>query len=260
MYALLDSGDGKKLEQFGTVILSRPAAQALWHPQHPELWKPTATFSRDNNMEWQVWGKLPDSWNIEVNGIKFKLKCTDFGHLGIFPEQAPQWEWMQKRAKGARILNLFAYSGGSSLACAAGEVTHVDAAKGMIHWAAENAKLNGVNHIRWIIEDARKFLKRELRRNAQYDAIILDPPSFGRGKSKEVFKIEEDLPSLLDDCVTLLSHNARFILLTSHTPGYTPIVLRQLLQERLKGGVEAGEMVLPGPFDLPSGAFARWTP
>lgn len=248
-YALLDSGDGRKLEQFGKVILDRPAPTALWRPSID--WKKDATFE---DKKWELHSKIPQSWTVTVEGIHFMLKRTDFGHLGIFPEQAEQWRWLQQNGKG-RILNLFAYSGGSSFACP-GEVTHLDAARGMVEWAKENAQLNNRQDIRWIVDDVRKFVKRELKRGARYDGIILDPPTFGRGKSLEVFKIERDLVPLLD---AFVEFQPSFILLSCHTPGYTPVILSNLLRERFGNQIEAGEMLLPGRFDLPSGAFARWT-
>ncbi|MCP5469196.1 MAG: class I SAM-dependent methyltransferase [Chlamydiales bacterium] len=246
-YALLDSGDGEKLEQFGEIVLQRPAPTALWRKSRE--WKPDAIF---RGKKWVMKKRLPETWTISVEGIRFLLKRTDFGHLGIFPEQAEQWKWLSQ--KKGRVLNLFAYSGGSSFA-SPGEVTHVDAAKGMVDWANENAKLNNRKNIRWIVEDVRKFIKKEIKRGSTYDGIVLDPPTFGRGKSLEVFKIEKDLPKLLDMCVEL---KPKFVLLSCHTPGYTPIVLKQLLQERFGENLTFGEMVLPGPFDLPSGGFARW--
>ena len=247
-YALLDSGDGRKLERFGDVTLERPAPTALWHKS--QKWKPDASFEEK---EWKLFKKIPASWTVTIEGITFRLKRTDFGHLGLFPEQAEQWKWLQKNGTG-RILNLFAYSGGSTLACP-GEVTHLDAARGMVDWANENAKLNKRENIRWIVEDVRKFVKREVKRGAKYDGIILDPPTFGRGKSLEVFKIEKDLVPLLD---AFLEFDPSFVLLSCHTPGYTPIVLSNLLRERFGENITSGEMKLPGPVDLPSGGFARW--
>lgn len=252
MYQLIDSGNGEKFERFGDVTLIRPSGQALWKPTLPK-WEADARFTREEG--WVYLTDFEDEWEVTINGLIFKLKCTDFGHLGIFPEQAPFWKKIQ--ASGAkRVLNLFAYSGGSSLAAAKGgaEVTHVDAARGMVQWASENAKRNQLN-IRWIVEDARRFLIRAVKRGDQYDGIILDPPTFGRGKSGEVFKIENDLPKILNLCSALLKET-RFVLLSCHTPGFTPIVLKQLLHEVIPGEIEAGEMVLEGPNLVPSGAYA----
>jgi len=247
-YALLDSGEGRKLERFGSITLERAAPTALWRKSME--WKPDASFEEK---EWTLFKKLPESWTVTVEGIHFKLKRTDFGHLGLFPEQAEQWKWLQQNGHG-RILNLFAYSGGSTFACP-GEVTHLDAARGMVDWANENAQLNNRSNIRWVVEDVRKFVKRELKRGAKYEGIILDPPTFGRGKSLEVFKIERDLVPLLD---AFIAFEPRFVLLSCHTPGFTPIVLSNLLEERFGNNIQSGEMKLPGKFALPSGAYARW--
>ncbi len=271
---LIDSGHQLKLEQFGPYRLIRPSSQALWAPRLPkkEWERADASFSRDGKEGWEMVRPLPSSWEVEVAGIHFQLKPTAFGHLGIFPEQAPLWSWIQQTIHNERkkitLLNLFAYTGGATFAAALGgaSVTHVDAAKGMLLWAKENARLNQLEKasIRYIIEDARKFLSKEKKRGVKYDAIILDPPTFGRGNRGEVFKIERELPALLDECVALFSSTPLFLLLSSHTPGYTPLVLKQLLMERLgsKGAYEAGEMVLPShqsDFLLPSGTFVKWT-
>ncbi|MDP1588791.1 MAG: class I SAM-dependent methyltransferase, partial [Prosthecobacter sp.] len=201
-YELLDSGSFQKLERFGSVVLSRPCAQAVWAQTLPksEWQKVTATFFRDGGNQWRGRDKLPETWVIDVDGTKFQLSSTDFGHLGIFPEQRDQWrriretcaEYAKRHGRPARVLNLFAYSGGSTLAAAlaGAEVCHVDASKGMVDWARKNAALNGLEEkpVRWIVDDVTKFLERELRRERQYDLLILDPPSYGRGAKGEVFK------------------------------------------------------------------------
>ncbi len=280
-YALLDSGDGRKLERFGRYVLERPCSQAVWRAALPEAeWqRADASFDRqEGSNRWHKRSALPAEWRIRVSGINFKLSGTDFGHLGIFPEQREQWQWIGeqvragvKRSGGApvRVLNLFAYSGGSTLAAALGgaEVCHLDASRGMVEWARENARLNGLaeHPIRWIVDDAHKFLHRELRRKRVYDGIILDPPTFGRGQNKELYKIEKDLPETLELCRRLLSDMPLFILLSAHTPGYSPVVLQNVLKQAvagLRGGVECGEMVLSGESDVlpaPSGAYARFT-
>lgn len=272
-YALLDSGYGQKLERFGDLLLIRPCSQAVWTPALPkdEWAKADALFEREGGNQWQERNPLPEEWKVFLDGIWFKLKRTEFGHLGIFPEHASQWQWMQKQLRNrpdARILNLFAYSGGTTLAAAqaGARVCHVDSAKGMIAWARENAELNGMEKspIRWIIDDVRKFLAREVRRKEKYEGIILDPPTFGRGKVGEVFKIERDLRKILEQCVELLSTSPLFILFSCHTPGYTPIVMKQLLSEHLEEEkIESGEMVLmpkdQQAFKIPSGTYARWT-
>lgn len=276
-YTLVDSGLGRKLERFGAYLLSRPCSQAVWNSLlSTQDWsKADAIFSRDQENKWTELKLLPQVWQIEVAGILFKISPTDFGHLGIFPEQKPFWEWIQTLLKShvtpafkPRVLNLFAYSGGSTLAAAkaGAAVCHLDASKGMVAWARENAALNHLEQapIRWIVEDVKKFLSRELKRGSRYDAIILDPPSFGRGAKGELFKIEEDIVGLLQDCRSLLSSSPLFMLFSCHTPGFSPLVMKHLLTQTmqgLKGKIEVGEMVLAGQhqvMDVPSGTYARW--
>jgi 23S rRNA (cytosine1962-C5)-methyltransferase len=282
-YELLDSGGFQKLERFGAVTLARPCAQAVWQPQLPEtLWrKATARFFRDGQKtRWSGREHLPATWNIGVDGMVFRLSSTDFGHLGIFPEQREQWclirelatTFADRHGRPARIINLFAYSGGSTLAAAHGgaEVCHVDASKGMVEWARQNAALNALEGapIRWIVDDVAKFLEREERRGRRYDSVILDPPSYGRGARGEIFKIESDLPLLLRSIRRLLSDTPLGVLLSCHTPELTPIALSHLLAQELAGvpggRIEHGEMLLRGPSDrvlpVPSGSFARWRP
>ena len=276
---LLDSGRGRKLERFGRYVLARPCSQAVWEPRLPAAdWEAAdASFDREDGQRWHNRAALPEWWDVSVDGQRFRLAGTDFGHLGIFPEQRAQWRWIRERIAerqdGAReapaVLNLFAYSGGSTIAAALADasVCHVDASRGMVDWAHENARINGLEDhpIRWIPEDAHKFLQRELRRGRRYDAIVLDPPTFGRGKSGEMYKIERDLPETLRLCRELLSDRPLFLLLSAHTPGLTPIVLSNLLAQALDGldpRLESGEMLLSGAPDvlpLPSGAFARAT-
>lgn len=276
-YTLVDSGNGRKLERFGPYLLSRPCSQAVWSPQLPDKeWDKTdATFSREQENKWTYKRSLPTEWHIEVAGLHFKISSTDFGHLGIFPEQKSFWEWIQSTIKEhvtpsfkPRVLNLFAYSGGSTLAAAkaGASVCHLDASKGMVTWARENAALNRLEQapIRWIIEDVKKFLARELKRGSRYEGIILDPPSFGRGAKGEVFKIEEMIVPLLQECRALLSDRPLFILFSCHTPGFSPIVMHHLMEQAmkgLKGKISVGEMVLSGEnqvFEVPSGTYAKW--
>lgn len=267
-YKLLDSGHGQKLERFGKIVLIRPCAQAIWKPRLSQMeWdKADARFSREQNNQWEVYRPIPETWTISFHGIKLSLKRTNFGHLGLFPEHGTLWPWMQKlTTPGMRVLNLFAYSGGATLALAmnGAHVTHLDAAKGMVEWARENARRNQLEKgpIRWIVDDVRKYLSRAVRRKEKYEAILLDPPTFGRGKGQEIFKIERDLPKIFSQCAALLSETPRFVVFTSHTPGYTPLVMQQLLREIFgEGKIESGEMALSGPFKLPSGTFARWKP
>ena len=284
-YELLDSGDGRKLERFGKYVLARPCSQAMWRPtRSPAEWaKADASFDREDGNNWHGRANLPKEWQIETAGVKFKLGGTDFGHLGIFPEQRAQWRWIRQTVRRSveqseqsnnrtipRVLNLFAYSGGSTMAAALGgaEVCHLDASKGMVEWARENARLNGLadHPIRWIVDDAHKFMKREIRRGRKYDAIILDPPTFGRGAGGEMYKIERDLKDTLSLVRDLLSESPLFVLFSSHTPGLSQIVSENILAQLFPSAkLESGEMLLdPGSatpvarsFPCPSGIFCR---
>lgn len=267
-YRLIDSGGGRKLEKFGPYTLIRPAANALWKPKLSREWEEaTASFSRDEGNRWE--GFLPKSWVISHEGIRFSLSPTDFGHLGIFPEHSYLWKWAAEQAasrRGVEVLNLFAYSGGATLALAkaGAKVCHLDASQGMVHWARENAKLNRLEEapIRWIVDDAMKFLGREIRRGRRYDGILLDPPSFGRGANGEVFKIERDLAPLLEIVRDLLSESPLFVICSNHTSGLTSLVMQNVLEDTFGKGVESGELVLygEGKRPLPTGSFARWSP
>ena len=272
-YLLLDSGDQQKLEQFGEYVLVRPCSQALWRPalSKTEWDSADAFFSRDGGNSWKFKKKLPDFWFSEVEGVRFKISLTDFGHLGVFPEHSLLWKSMKEAirsgGKSPQILNLFAYSGGASLAAAqaGARVCHLDASKGMVAWARENAAHNQLKDapIRWIVDDAVKFLKREINRGTRYAGIILDPPSFGRGSKGEVFKIERDIPELLELCRELLSEEPLFLYFTTHTPGMTPIVMGHLMQQTMKnhrGRMEVGEMILPSERGnaIPSGSYVKW--
>ena len=295
-YELIDSGDGRKLERFGKYVLARPCSQAMWRPSLPpaEWARADATFDREDGNNWHGRSNLPKEWQIETAGIRFKLGGTDFGHLGIFPEQRAQWRWIRRQVEGGRlkvegsaaqppasnlqpllrVLNLFAYSGGSTMAAALGgaEVCHLDASKGMVEWARENARLNGLGDrpIRWIVDDAHKFMKREIRRGRRYDAIVLDPPSFGRGAGGEMYKIERDLKETLALVKELLSEKPCFVLFSSHTPGLSVQVAENILGQLFpKAKLESGEMLLepsPSPststststsFPCPSGIYCR---
>lgn len=275
-YALLDSGHGRKIERFGPFVLARPCAQAIWLPRlsAAEWERADAQFDREDGNRWQNRSALPERWTIVVDGLHFVLSGTDFGHLGIFPEQRDLWQWIGRQVRRARrphpaVLNLFAYSGGSTLAAAraGAEVCHVDASQGMVNWARENAAANGLQEhpIRWIVDDVHKFLGREVRRGRRYDAVILDPPTFGRGKHGEVYKIEQDLPQTLDLCRQLLSDAPLFLLLSAHTPGISAQVLQNLLAQAApsgQGALENGEMMLRGEsgvLPVPSGCYARWS-
>ena len=269
-YELIDSGDGRKLERFGRYTLARPCSQAMWRPQLDEAeWRRAdASFDREDGNRWHGRGNLPKEWNIETAGVKFKLGGTDFGHLGIFPEQRAQWKWIRENAAPRngvqlRVLNLFAYSGGSTMsaALAGAEVCHLDASRGMVEWARDNAKLNGLaeHPIRWIVDDAHKFMRREIRRGRSYDCIILDPPSFGRGAGGEMYKIERDLKDTLHLVKELLSPKPRFVLFSSHTPGLSQIVSENILSQLFADArLESGEMLLEGSrLQCPSGIYCR---
>ena len=284
-YELLDSGDGRKLERFGKYVLARPCSQAMWRPSKSaaEWERADASFDREDGNRWHGRSNLPKEWQIETAGIKFKLGGTDFGHLGIFPEQRSQWRWLRQHVEATTavdssrrlsVLNMFAYSGGSTMAAALGgaEVCHLDASKGMVEWARENARLNGLadRPIRWIVDDAHKFMKREIRRGHKYDAIILDPPTFGRGAGGEMYKIERDLKDTLGLVKDLLSERPSFVLFSSHTPGLSQIVAENILGQLFPSvRLESGEMLLEpahsntqtlkhsNTFSCPSGIYCR---
>ena len=272
-YELIDSGDGRKFERFGAYTLVRPCSQAMWRPRDATAWRTaTASFDREDGNRWHGRNALPKDWTIETVGIRFKLGGTDFGHLGIFPEQREQWKWIRETVKGGvekrkgkggsvSVLNLFAYSGGSTIAAAQGgaEVCHLDAAKGMVQWARENAALNGLQDrpVRWIADDVHKFLRREVRRGRRYDAVILDPPTFGRGANGELYKIERDLQETLGLVRDVLSETPIFVLFSSHTPGLSCRVAENIIRQAFPAcrSVEAGEMLLGT--ECPSGVYCR---
>jgi 23S rRNA (cytosine1962-C5)-methyltransferase len=275
-YELLDSGDLQKLEKFGKYIISRPSFTAVWQQSEPNIWNTVhARFSRKKDSAWDHSVKIPQNWNISLcDSIKLKLSLTSFGHIGFFPEHLSLCKWAKSKIDDEmsprseiKVLNLFAYTGMMSvyLAKAGARVCHLDASIPMINWAKENASLNNIdnNLIRWIADDVIKFLKREIKRGSTYDAIILDPPSFGRGTKKELFKIEEDIVNLLYLCKKVLSKNPLFLAFSCHTPGYSPIVCQNLLKSVMKfdnGLFESGEMLIPSNINsLPCGSFARWS-
>jgi len=278
-YELMDSGCGRKLERFGRYRLVRPCAQAIWSPQKDSsLWdQADASFERKPGKGWQVRTELSKSWKITMDGMRFLLSPTDFGHLGIFPEQSGLWKWINTVLTHANVmgrpqvsvLNLFAYSGGATLVAArcGARVCHLDASKGMVKWARENAELNNLTDapIRWIVDDVNKFLDREIRRQRYYDAMILDPPTYGHGKNEEVYKIEAELPSTLKKCWNLLSEVPLFLILTSHTHSCTPRALQNILVSTkpttFPSYYESGEMLLEGKtgvLPVPSGTYCRW--
>lgn len=275
-YEFIDAGAGRKLERFGRHILDRPCAQAVWRPQSPpSVWRQAdGFFTRDGGSRWELRNpQLRNGWQCQLAGIQFWLKPTDFGHVGVFPEHCRSWRLAAEAIGGSSrrpaeldILNLFAYSGGATLAMArlGCRVCHLDASKKMVEWARENARINGLSEapVRWIIDDVQKFLRREIRRGHRYDGVILDPPSFGRGTNQELFQIDSDMLELLDLCRQVLSSQALFLMLTCHTPGYTPLVLEHLVGQSLpEGRIATGEMTLPATaaqFAVPSGSYAFW--
>lgn len=274
-YELIDSGDGEKLERFGEVVLSRPDPQALWRKLRPDTeWKKAnATFTRDGaNGSWKIEEGTPEKWNIDFGGLKFTIKPTAFKHTGLFPEQSVNWEWMKRvitnaDKKDVEVLNLFGYTGGASLACAkaGAKVVHVDASNAAITWAKENAELSGLadRPIRWILDDARIFVEREIKRGRKYDAIIMDPPSFGHGAKKEVWKIEEHFLDLVENCKKILADAPLFFLINGYSAGYSALAYRNNLldlEKKFGGKIEVGELTLEESSGrlLPAGIFARW--
>lgn len=274
-YELLDSGEGVKLERFGGYTVARPDPRALWKRKRTqEEWnKAGAQYIRSSNTEghWQIKTPPPSPWLIRYRDLTFKLEPTSFKHVGIFPEQAVNWVWLREAVadKPLSVLNLFAYTGAATVAAAkaGANVTHVDSVKSALTWAHENARLNGIaeRQVRWIADDAVKFVARETKRGNTYDGIILDPPRFGRGSKGEVWKILEDLPRLLEAGVNILSPNASFLLVNAYTADISAVALGQLVASITKnrsGSVSFGELCLKESGTdgrlLPSGIFARW--
>jgi len=282
-YGLIDSGDGRKLERYGPHRFIRPDTQALWHPRL-ERWASDGEFvpasDEDGGGRWQFANPVPrEGWNLEWNAVRFNAQCTPFRHLGFFPDMAPVWEWMSGMLGGrtdAATLNLFGYTGVGTLALSEyGPVTHVDASKKSVAQARENAALSGMEDrpIRWIVDDAAKFTAREVRRGKRYDGIILDPPKFGRGPEGEVWRLEDHLPGLIEDCRALLDADSRFLFLTVYAVRMSSLALAGLLNEvfaDLPGTIEHGDLamreeVLRQAQDeriegrlLPTAIFARW--
>jgi len=314
-YALLDSGLGEKLERFGEVVLSRPDPQALWSKNlSVEEWKKAdGHFTRDEKKgEWALKKTLasfgespggkpfPDRWLMVFSGLKFWIKPTAFKHVGLFPEQSSNWDWMRglikekisakteisakadNFTKDFEVLNLFGYTGGASIACAqaGAKVVHIDGSKVALTWARDNAEASslGGKPIRWILDDVRTFVKREIKRGRKYHGIIMDPPAFGHGPDNEVWKIEEDLPKLIEDCVSILVEKPEFFLINGYASGYSALAYENLLAPLVKkfgGIIETGELAIReitasrsqllisspdnGERLLPCGIFARWS-
>ncbi|MDP4109313.1 MAG: class I SAM-dependent methyltransferase [Bacillota bacterium] len=274
-YELLDCGGGERLERWGSYILSRPDPQAIWKKAGHKAWGSlSAKYNRssDGGGSWEIF-KLPQEWRIGYKTLTFQVKPMSFKHTGVFPEQASNWEFINGMIRQSNrkisVLNLFAYTGGATLAAAnaGASVCHVDAARGMVQWARENARASELEDkpVRWIVDDCRKFVEREIRRGRKYDAIIMDPPSYGRGPTGEVWKFEDDISSFLELCLGVLSENPLFILVSSYTSGLSPSVMDYLLstvvKSRLGGKTDCSELglkVASTGLALPCGSSARW--
>jgi 23S rRNA (cytosine1962-C5)-methyltransferase len=276
-YELIDTGDGEKLERWGGFVLRRPDPQVIWPASaDASLWNSAnADYHRSSSGggQWNEKNKLPERWTVTYKELKFHIKPTSFKHTGLFPEQAVNWQWMMDKIKSAnrpiKVLNLFAYTGGASVACAfaGAEVCHVDASKGVVTWAKENLILSnlGDRPVRFITDDVFKFVQREERRGSQYDAIIMDPPSYGRGPSGETWKLETNLFPFVESCMSILTPNPLFMLINSYTTGLSASVLTNILsltmQAKYKGKITSGEIGLPittSGLNLPCGILGRW--
>lgn len=275
-YQLLDSGEGSKLERFGRYTFVRPEGQAIWRRAlPPKAWAAADGVFRNEGEEsgtWKLHESVADRWPMRYKNIQFWVQPTPFRHMGVFPEHAGHWDWLTALIANARrqtkVLNLFGYTGIASLAAASAgaTVTHVDASKKMIGWARENQALSSLEDrpIRWLLDDALKFVRREVRRGAQYDGFIIDPPPFGRGPKGEIWRLEEDLPSLLEECRQLLSPTPLFVILTAYAIRTSALSLRYVMEEMMEGHVgstTAGEMVLVEKSAhrlLSTAIFARW--
>ena len=275
-YEVLDTGGGEKLERWGKIVVRRPDPQTIWPPADASLWKQArAHYHRSDKGggSWEFLSELPERWVIHHDDLSFYIRPTGFKHMGLFPEQASNWDWMRRviREDGRenlRVLNLFGYTGGATLACmaAGAHVTHVDAAKGMVLWAKDNRALSNLPETgcRWIVEDVMRFIQREIRRGSRYDGLVMDPPSYGRGPSGEVWKLENELYPLISTAAQLLSEEPAFFLVNSYTTGFQASVLSNLLEKcvvsRHGGTVDSEELCLPVKTGgvLPCGASGRW--
>ena len=275
-YELIDASGGEKLERWGSHILLRPDPQAIWFTQRADpRWKRPDAVYRRASTGGGAWEKnsLPASWKIAYGSLTFQVKPMSFKHTGLFPEQAANWDWAMEKIRAAgrhiRVLNLFAYTGAATVAClaAGAEVCHVDAAKGMVAWAKENAACSGLQDrpVRWIVDDCAKFCQREIRRGRRYDAIIMDPPSYGRGPGGEVWRLEDDLWPFMSSVTPLLSDEPLFVLINSYTTGLSPSVLtyiaESLFTKKFGGRSQAQELGLRATASglaLPCGASCRW--
>lgn len=277
-YKILDAGNGEKIESWNGIILRRPDPQAIWPKEEDEIWNKYDGFyhrSSKGGGNWEFNKRLPEYWTVNYNNLTFKVSPTNFKHTGLFPEQAANWDYMIDKIKNSnrniKVLNLFAYTGAATMACSmagAIEVVHVDAAKGMIDWAKENMHLSSLDDhkIRFIVDDCLKFVLREARRGNKYDAIIMDPPSFGRGPSGEVWKFEERICELIEACTNILSDNPLFLTVNAYTTGISKTVLENILKMTIlkkypNGLIEADEIGLPienSDIVLPCGIYGRW--
>ena len=276
-YEVLDTSGGEKLERWGKYVLVRPDPQVIWNtPKDDPLWrKYDARYARSSTGGGK-WAnlRLPEHWQVKYRELTFNVKPMNFKHTGVFPEQAANWDFIMETIRSAgrpiNALNLFAYTGGATLACAAAgaSVCHVDAAKGMVAWAKENAKSSGLEDrpIRWIVDDCAKFVEREIRRGRRYDAIIMDPPSYGRGPSGEIWKLEENLWPFVQLVSQVLSDKPLFVIINSYTTGLAPSVVGYIMDsiftKRFGGHSECGELGLPvkdSGLVLPCGSTGRWT-
>lgn len=274
-YECLDAGNGEKLERWGSVILRRPDPQAMWEVEDYSLWKNVDGFYHRTNKGggyWDFYSKLSDYWTISYKNLTFKVSPTNFKHTGLFPEQAANWDYMMNKIKNAKrkikVLNLFAYTGAATMACASAgaDVVQVDASKGMTEWAKENMKLCNLcdHYIRFIVDDCMKFVEREYRRGNKYDAIVMDPPSYGRGPNGEMWKFEKNLYELINACLKILSDKPLFFLINSYTTGISSVVLLNILKTTMNkydGKIESGDIGLPIKRDdlvLPCGIYGKW--
>ena len=276
-YELIDCGGGERLERWGKYILVRPDPQAIWAtPRKNPLWRRADGRYARSSTGGGAWEKkqVPERWQIHYGPLTFQVKPMNFKHTGLFPEQGANWDWagdlIRRAGRPISVLNLFAYTGGATVACAAAgaSVCHVDAAKGMVQWARENARCSGLEEspIRWIVDDCGKFVEREIRRGRRYDAVIMDPPSYGRGPSGEIWKLEENLYPFVELVSRVLSDEPLFFLINSYTTGLAPSVLTYILEtlitRRYGGHTESDELGLPVTetgLVLPAGASGRWT-
>ena len=275
-YEIIDMASGEKLERWGNIKLIRPDPQIIWKNKSiPSEWKSAnARYNRSNTGggAWEYSKRLPESWQVKYKNLTFNIKPMGFKHTGLFPEQAVNWDWMINKIKQSKrdikVLNLFAYTGGATVAClsAGASVCHVDSSKGMTTWAKENVESSGLREkpVRFIIDDVVKFVQREIRRGNKYDAIIMDPPSYGRGKNGEVWQFENNIADLVEICTQVLSDDPLFFLINSYTTGISSKVLANLLElnmKRYNGKITSGEVGLPmknSKLVLPCGIYGRW--